>query len=192
MKIALFVLITLCLLSCKTSKERSVIKKNYETLHSLATLSDSLTIIVQSSNLSEDVSTLSSNDDEIALLIYSYIDSSISAPPLISDQFILKKNKLSETIYYKGIKDLINKDLILFLIEIDSEKKVADIDHLIRKNYRELQKAFVSKNYLEIEKQIGDDDILGIKILQNFKPSLSIGFSDIYRMDKYDYEVILK
>ncbi|MCX6294601.1 MAG: hypothetical protein NTX97_00815 [Bacteroidetes bacterium] len=192
MKIFLFVLITLTILSCKTSKEHSVIIKNYDTLYSLTNLSDSLTIIISSTNLSEDVSTLSSNDDEISIFIYPYNDSSISTPPLISNQFIFKKNKMSETIYYKGIKNLINKDLILFLIEIDSEKKNEEIDLLIRKSYIELQKGYAAKNYLEIEKQIGDDDILGIKVLPNFKSPTTIDFSDIYRMDKYNYEVILK
>ena len=99
---------------------------------------------------------------------------------------------MSDTIYYNGLKNILNKNLILFLIEMDTEKKLEEIEPLLRKNYRELLKAYSTKNYSVIEKYLGDDDLLGIKVIPNFKNPETIEWSDIYRMDRFSYELILK
>ena len=138
------------------------------------------------------MSTLSSNDDELALFIYEYNDSLITIPSYFIKSFVLTKLKMLDTLYYNGIKKVLNKNLILFLIEMDTDKKVEDIEALIRKNYHELIKAYAVKNYSVIEKYLGDDDLLGIKTIPYFHSPATIEWADIYRMDRFSYELILK
>lgn len=187
-RLFLFLLSSLFLVnfSCKTSKQTNNNKTTYQRL------SDSLSIIITATNLSEDMSTLSSNDDELALFLYSYKDSIISELPIFSTYFVLNKTKMSDTLYFKGIKNVSGKDLILFLVEVDTEKKIELIEMQIRKNHNELIKACKEKNYTLIERYLKDDDILGVKILKDVKLETTVEISDIHRMDRYNYQITLK
>lgn len=99
---------------------------------------------------------------------------------------------MSDTLYFKGIKNVSGKDLILFLVEVDTEKKIELIEMQIRKNHNELIKACKEKNYTLIERYLKDDDILGVKILKDVKLETTVEISDIHRMDRYNYQITLK
>lgn len=187
-RLFLFLLISLSLInfSCQTTKQTN----NNKTVSQK--LSDSLSIIITATNLSEDMSTLSSNDDELALFLYSYKDSIVHELPLFSDYFVLNKTKMSDTLYFNGIKKLLNKDLILFVIEMDTEQKIEFVELQLRKNYNELIKACREKNYKTIEIYLRDNDILGVNVLKDFKRETTIEISDIHRMDRYNYQITLK
>jgi len=184
-------LLTFFNFSCSTSKLSSYTKSISKT-YTPAKPSDSLTIIVNATNLSEDMSTLSSNDDELALFLYSYKDSIIYESPLFSSYFVLNKTKMTDTLYFNGIKKVLHKDLILFMIEMDTEQKVESIEMQIRKNYNNLIKACREKNYTLIEMYLDDNDILGVKVLKDFKQETTLEISDIQRMDRYNYQITLK
>jgi hypothetical protein len=155
-------------------------------------ISDTTELIIRSTNLSEDMSTLSSNDDEVMLLLYNFNDSLITAPPVLSTYFVLTKKRNADTLYSSELNK--HKNMILFLLEIDSNKTLAEIETLVSAHYKDLISASLSKNYPVIQRCIGDDDILGIREVSGYEPSqnLEIIFSDIYRMDRYDYSVTLK
>lgn len=171
--------------SCKTQKQT-----NIKTVSQRS--SDSLSIIVASTNLSEDMSTLSSNDDELALFLYSYKDSAVSELPIFSTYFVLNKTRMSDTLYFNRIKKVVHKDLILFLVEMDTEEKIELIEMQIRKNHNELIKAYREKNYSLIQMYLNDNDMLGVKVLKDFKQETTIEISDIHRMDRYNYQITLK
>lgn len=183
----LSVCISVISFSCTTSKLTTDSKTS-----SLNKLSDSISIIIQSTNLSEDMSTLSSNDDELALFLYSYKDSAVSELPIFSTYFVLNKTKMSDTLYFNGIKKILHNDLILFLVEMDTEGKIEFIEMQIRKNHNELIKACREKNYTTIEMHLNDNDILGVKVMKDFTRETTIEISDIHRMDRYNYQITLK
>ena len=174
--------------SCTISKENrssTTKQKASTTIYN----SDSLSITINATNLSEDMSSLSSNDDELALFLYSYKDSLISELPIFSHYFVLNKTNMSDTLHFKKV---VKNKYILFLIEIDTEKRIELIEMQIRKNYTALIKAYQEKNYTVIERYLQDDDILGVKVLENLKDETTIEISDIHRMDRYHYQIILK
>ncbi|MFL5766065.1 MAG: hypothetical protein ACJ77K_19120 [Bacteroidia bacterium] len=187
---ALFLLYTLLFLlsGCKT-REHIAIKRNAGTTAAVLSPNAPLKIIISSTNLSEDMSTLSTNNDEITLLIYQFVDSTITGNPLASTYTVFDKGRKSDTLVCNNTAEMMGKNLIVFLLEMDSDKKAEQVDPLIRKNYRELAKAYISKNYLEIERLIGDDDILGIEMIDELKHPELIQFSDIHRMDRFDYTI---
>lgn len=184
-RLFLFLLISLFFYACKIVQPKPFEKNKDSSLH----LSDSLTIIIASTNLSEDMSSLSSNDDEIALFVYSYTDSIIDQPPFIAYNGILSKTKMIDTTYFHPIKKITHKNLIVFIIEIDTDKKIEFIEPQIRKNHQALLKAYATKDYSMIERYLKDDDILGIKEIENFERGMSIEISDIHRMDRYHYQI---
>lgn len=188
LRLFLFLLVSLSVFhfSCKTTRQTGNTKTASQRVP------DSLSILITATNLSEDMSTLSSNDDELALFLYSFKDSIVSELPIFSTYFVLNKTGMSDTLYFSGIKKVLNKDLILFLVEMDTEQKIELIEMQLRKNHNELIKSFKEKNYAKIEKYLLDDDILGIKVLKDFKRETTIEISDIHRMDRYNYQITLK
>jgi hypothetical protein len=153
--------------SCSGKRDNAIYRSANKKEVTKAVLSDSVQLIVSSTNLSEDMSSLSSNDDEVAVFIYNYSDSAITSKPVFSDYFILNKNKMSYTIQYTDKITELNNNVIFFLLEVDSEKKLREIESEVRKNYKELINAYYKKDYTEIEKYIGDDDLMGIKKIEN-------------------------
>lgn len=99
---------------------------------------------------------------------------------------------MADTTYFRPIKKIIHKNLIFFIIEIDTDRKLELIEPQIRKNYNALLNAFTIKDYSMIEKYLKDDDILGIKIIENFERETILEISDIHRMDRYHYLIQLK
>lgn len=157
-------------------------------------LADSVQLIVQSTNLSEDMSTLSSNDDELVIFIYNYSDSTITSKPIFSSYFILNKNKMCDTIHYADKINEQNNNIIFFLLEMDSDKKLEEIEPSVSNHYKELIAVYNKKDYTEIEKHIGDDDLLGMMRIENLKSNrpLTFEFNDIYKMDRFSYSITLK
>lgn len=160
---------------------------NYSVLKS----TDSLTITVGSTNLSEDMSALSTNNDEILLLILDSLDNQTVTTPLLSFYTTLSKTKIKDSCSIQTTLLANNQKHILFLLEIDTNKSKEDIAKLIQQHYQLLRDAYLSKDYQQTEQLIGDDDILGIHPF-NFPLTnsvLQINFNDIHRMDRYQYTI---
>ncbi|MGZ4056903.1 MAG: hypothetical protein ACXVPU_03955 [Bacteroidia bacterium] len=180
--------------SCGNVKNNFSVSNKAKNQIQKTVLSDSVDLIIQSTNLSEDMSTVSSNDDEILVLIYNYSDSTITGKPILSKYFVLNKNKMSDTIHYADKITGFNNNIIFFLLEIDTDKKPEVIEASVRANFKGLIKAYQKRDYTEIEKYIGDDDVLGIKNIEDLKSKRPgyFEFSDIYKMDRFSYHITFK
>lgn len=82
-------------------------------------------------------------------------------------------------------------NVVLFLIELDTDNSSEIIENKIKERSKELMDAYLTNDYPVIQRYLGDDDILGIKTIKTYnkKQPVSIGFNGIYRMDRYIYTI---
>ncbi len=155
-------------------------------------MSDSLTVRVEAKELSEDLHVLSSKNDEILLLIYEQID---SVAPM---QLVLKSQlKFDQTNRVQEFKAPLEKwpivgELLLFLIEQDSETPLAQLDPIISIQRHEIINAYRNGDYVMMEEYLGDEDVLGIKHISNWdQGNVNIEFKGYYKLDKFEYSIDL-
>ena len=179
--------------SCKTTSNHIVENTTKESRETIKTNDRILKLIISSDDLSEDMSRLSSKNDEILLLFYKISDNPILDSPTHMEKFVFdKKEKNLKSIFIPNIDK--TKKFILFLLEQDSETPIEQLDSTIRINYKKLIEIFNDKDYMEIEKYLGDEDILGIKIIdfQNINSLKTINFQGVHRFDNYNYSIKIK
>ena len=149
-----------------------------------------LALTVEAHNLSEDMTRISSMNDEILLLIYNKDTSQLNTPVLsqrvdldtANRKVVISESIISQSDHY-----------ILFVLEQDSDSGVERIDPIIRIYYQEIIQAYEDKNYLEIEKYLGDDDLLGyVEFHSEPLKELKSQITGIYKMDRYDYSIGIK
>lgn len=121
--------------------------------------STGFTLEIVAKDLSEDVSVMSSQNDELLILIYelSGEDSILNAPVFVS-QFILdtsgREEKMDKLSFTKNRYQI-------FLIELDDDRAVGQIDPVIRIYKNEILKHFKDKKYNLLQTYLGDNDLLG-------------------------------
>ena len=155
------------------------------------TPNDSFRITIEGINLSEDMSRLSTKNDEIFVLVYEYFDSLQLNEPLVSKKLLLAGKGATKT-FRASVKQELNIDrLLLLLIEQDSERPKEQLDLIIRVYHRELMEAYHSNDYERIEKYLGDEDVLGIKVIEKFGKNDAVEFklTGVHKLDKYEYNV---
>jgi hypothetical protein len=148
---------------------------------------DSLRLTVTSANLSENMS----GNDEILVLCYLNRDSSELEAPLFRQKLRIDLKNLSRQFQFRLDKRFADHPLLLFLLEQDSEIPVPQIDSVLRVSHRAIMKEFNTRNYFGIEKYLGDEDILGFKVISKLDytgPNI-FHFSGMYKLDKYEYQV---
>ena len=94
------------------------------------------TLTINAINLSEDMSLLSTMNDEVFLFIYDYSDTSELSTPLVSKKLIFDE---SHRIQSLGIQKI--KKRILFFIEEDSFRNSEQIEPIVRIYFKEIMKA---------------------------------------------------
>jgi len=148
-------------------------------------------ISISTSNLSEDASILSTKDDELLFLVYQ---------KQFNDSFILKSknyfefDSINSNIEIKIEEKLSNAEIIIVLLEIDSDKTLEQIEYDVNKNLKILLNAFEDFDLIKLIETLGDDDLLGIKSIKmksNNKPT-SIVFQGINLFDYYVYEIVFE
>lgn len=140
------------------------------------------TLSITAINLSEDMSTLSTKNDEIFVFIYDYSDTNELNAPLVSRKFIFYKD------YMEHSFSIPNKDnLILFFIEEDSFRESIELEPIVRIYFKELLKA---NSYDEVEKYLGVDDLLGTQVINSNTSTFTI--SGRSSLDKYEYSFEVK
>lgn len=146
------------------------------------------TLVIKSTNLSEDLSRLASQDDEILLLAYKSQDI-LTSPAIMEYLTFDKKHMLFEVPINKD--DFIDDELILFILEIDTERRPNEIEKIVRKNVLALKNEFLKNNRIDINKILGDDDMLGVLRINKEKLELSQTYNIIgtHKMDRYEYEL---
>ena len=117
-RLLIILTLTFCLAACSGTKHLTTTSTIVKEVELLAT--DSLYLSIEAINLSEDMSRLSTKNDEILILIYELKDS------LELDQFLYNKHlKLddknrSKKVWLSTNRELSKSRLILFLIELFS------------------------------------------------------------------------
>ncbi|BDD05166.1 hypothetical protein [Aureibacter tunicatorum] len=137
---------------------------------------------ISASNLSEDASLLSSNNDEVLFLVYKDVDGDLGKPVIVEyfvfDSLNTKASfdiNLDQTSSYK-----------YFLLEMDSDRDYIQIDPILRVHHQAIKECHEKHDYLAVEKYLSDEDILG---LGEFKIPDEIDIKGIYKIDKYSYQI---
>lgn len=153
---------------------------------------DSVSVSINAVNLSEDMSTLSSKNDELLLLIYTFDDTTKLNQPILTAYFVLdsaqRKNTTTHTVS-EGVNNL-----LLILAELDTDRTPDVAEKMIRKNFRSIMGCIERKDLIALQKYVGDDDIIGIKKLTKADRTKGINFSfqGRYKLDKFLYRIELK
>lgn len=173
-------LITFC--NSANSKSRDSLEEKFQ-------FGDSISIKISAINLSEDLSVISTKNDELLILIYELKDTAALSEPVLQKQFNVDKSNPSRLIYWNNFNQSAVKKYLLVLVERDSDVSTEQIEPVLRVHHKEINDAFRQKNYSEIEKYLGDEDVLGFyefsaKELSN---NSFIKFKGTYKMDRYEY-----
>lgn len=190
MKYVLFLLlIGGTLLSCKSKKK--VLSLTSSTESDVSSKRDTVPIEIKALDLTEDMSRLSSNNDEVLLLIYELKTDNHLGESLCSNKKVLS---ISDNILHSGFSTdhiAIGSSVLFLILEQDSETAVEQVDAIFRIHYAQILRAFDSRNYLEIEKYLGDEDLIGYKVIKEINHSvmLSFEFRGVYKLDSYHYRI---
>jgi len=154
--------------------------------------SDSVFISFRAANLSEDMSRiLSTKNDELLVLIYEYQDSTVLEAPLFQQAFIVReKDRVYEYYFEKG-KEAEGKTLLFLMIEQDFDRPIEQIDPVVRVQHEALLAAFKRRDYQQIRRYLGSEDLLGYKLIPDFQPNQPFTFKieGVYKLDWYEYEM---
>lgn len=153
-----------------------------QTDHSALT-SDSLKLKLKAINLSEDLSPLSTKNDELHVLIYPIINDSLKHPILSLRKTLRKKDSIHSTF-------LFSDNFLFVVVEEDHPKPIDHLSEIIRLNYRFIHEALIEKDYNKMEKYIFDEDILFMEKIQlPNNRSIKLDLRGIHRLDFYRYEL---
>ncbi|MCB9262476.1 MAG: hypothetical protein H6607_08895 [Flavobacteriales bacterium] len=178
-KLLVFFTLILIGVSCKfISKKKEVEKPPVKTI--------SLTL--KAENLSEDLSFLSTKNDEVIWFVYSSIDSNTLGNRLFVDSLVFDDSTRSKT-YLFDADSLKGKKLTFFVYEIDFETPIYKLDTITQNHYKDLIEVFKQNDYSKLREFLGSEDMLGYHVLTNLTPEQSHTFeiSGIHKADKYKY-----
>lgn len=142
------------------------------------------TLKIQALDLSENMSRLSTKDDEVIVLLYIQADSgkTLSAP-VFQSEFVLDsahKEKIFKEL------SLTKSTYLLFILERDDERTLEQIDPIFRVYYSEISKLFLKKDWLALEKYLGDSDLLFYTTLNG---SSTQEIKSRQNLDSYHYRI---
>lgn len=154
--------------------------------------SDSLQLSIQALNLSEDMSTLSSKNDEILVLVYPFVDTTKLPPPLLAEYFVLDSATRKKIVTFQGAFS--ETPLLLFLAELDSDRSPDQVEKLFRKHFKEIIDCINKKDLIALQKYINDDDLIGFKAIETEEllKAVAFSFQGRYKLDKFHYRIEIK
>lgn len=135
-----------------------------------------------------------SGNDEVLIFCYLHHESSALQEPLFRQKIRIDLKHLSRQFKCKLDQGVTDRPLLLFLIEQDAELPVSHIDSTLRVSHHAIMTEFNAGNYSGIEQYIGDEDILGAKVISklNFSQPNDFYFTGMYKLDKYEYQVTIE
>lgn len=142
---------------------------------------DSVSLTIQANNLAEDFTLLSSQKDEIQLVV-------------LNDSFIVHSQ------YFEMTKDsdtfqtnFQTQDPLFqfFLVERDSYKTNSEIDSIILRDLKTIRECYTSRKYSEIYSILGNDDLIGFASLKSDSLPESILFDGVHLFDRFIYEIFI-
>ncbi len=157
---------------------------------SLSQTSNSIEIKIEAFNLSEDMSVLSTRNDEIIFQIYQYNAYILDEPIFISTSVFDEQNRVQ---LFKFDANLLNKesDYLVLLIENDYERSDEQRNSVIRIHHKSIFELYNHDEILAMDKYLDTDDLLGMKIISNAEiwNSRSVQFEGVQNLEKYKYEI---
>ncbi len=146
--------------------------------------SPSLWVSLQAKNLSEDMSVLSTRNDETVLLIYA-VTSQDTTLILNQQHTYTQRNELAHHVIRDTSK--YRSPWLVVLIELDSDRDSSEIEPIVTKNLKSLSSLLMNEEYNALSKLLGIDDLLGTQRVDSTRNSLII--KGIHRADLYEYEL---
>ena len=140
-------------------------------------------------DLSEDFGPLSSKNDEILILIYEATSAPYLNPPILAQKIVFGSTHSSMSGFFEHGKD----SLIVYLIELDFDNSIEQIDPVIRIHHELLPQLFRNQDYNELERYFSGKDLLGLKeiLLKKETEGNQVVFKGRHKMDAYHYELTL-
>ena len=137
---------------------------------------------------------LSTKNDELLILIYEANDLNKLSEALLTKRLQLDGTHRSKTVQVSIDYEIVNSRILFILIEQDSETPIEQIEPIVRIQYPKIMEAFQANDYTELEKYLGDEDLLGIKIISKWDVNNQAKFkmSGIHKLDRYEYLVNIK
>lgn len=153
---------------------------------------DSLSVTITGVNLSEDMSTLSSKNDELLLLLYSFDDTIRLKEPLMTEYFVLDSVNRKQTMTFPTPST--STDVLLILAELDTERSPDQVEKLIRKNFKSIMNCLEKRDLVTLRQYIDDDDVIGIKTIKtnNLSRGITFSFQGRYKLDKFLFRIEIR
>lgn len=145
-------------------------------------------LYVHARNLTEDASVLSTQEDEVLIYLYQHLNGG-SLVPLFSAAHVFSK---SSPEFYEVLNlEITSDNLLLVLLEQDSDKTIEEYHDIIKTNSRQMTLHHSVKDYKAIESYLGDDDIIAIQWIKYHDNQMYIHHGS-HRGDQYEYQSMLK
>lgn len=181
MKKILMPLLLVLIIGCKTAQPPY---QAQQSMSSIDSKKGANFITISSDNLSEDMSVLSTKNDEIMFLIFP-AEGENQNTPLIS---LIATIDPEHATHQREIHlDTNAGPYWVLLIEQDSENNIDDIVKLLRDKLSELKRYHDAQSYKDIEYILGDDDVLYIEKHKEINASTQIEIKGIHKVDRYSY-----
>ena len=144
---------------------------------------NSFIVKVSSSNLSEDVSSLTTQNDELLLCVFEFIGDSINI--ISQHQFQLQSTYQEEEI--KSSVKISSDSLYFFILEIDSDEPEEKIIDKIIYNKNVLVKAHFELNTRKIKEILNDKDVISARKIA--VRNIHFNETGFHLFDKYSYQI---
>ena len=134
---------------------------------------------------------LSTKNDELLILIYEYQDSTTLSAPLFKKAFTVRAIGKSHTFFFDRVELIKGKNLLFLMIEQDFDRPIEQIDPVVRVQYKALLNAFKNRDYQKIKRFLGNEDLLGFRLIKAFQSGEPTHFKieGVHKLDFYDYNV---
>ncbi len=138
------------------------------------------------------MSTLSSKNDEVLVLLYSFDDTLKLREPILSEYFVLDSANRKKTMIIPTPDR--SSDALFVLAELDTERSHDQVEKLIRKNFKAIMSCLEKRDLVTLKQFIGDDDIIGIRTIRpnNLSNGIAFSFQGRYKLDKFLYRIEIK
>jgi len=144
-------------------------------------------------NLSEDMSSVSTKNDEVLLLIYKSEDSVKLGEPIFKKYLLFDSLRKSHSIIGPR-PDSIPENILLFLLEEDTGADITMLDSVVRINHIKLKELFNKHDLAGLTYLLSDDDLLTVQSINHFliNKETVINVKGIIRADRYDYKITFR
>lgn len=147
---------------------------------------------IYAADLSEDMNRLSTQDDEMIILIYVKVDTGKSLDkPILATKFRL--DTAGRTQIFESL-NLTGPNYLIILMESDDNRDLEQIDPVIRVYWKEILNLCDKRYWNDLKKYLGDNDFLGYKNLSQEEIKQHKGFiiEGRQHLDHYLYKISIE